>query len=238
MFDVLKHLGPINALKGQLHAMRARQKNAYLRNCNGVLHVGANAGQERELYAHFRLPVVWIEAMPSTFEELKANISPYDNQTAIQALVTDHDGGSVTFHVANNGGQSSSILALKHHKAIWPDVQFVEQIELRTSTLPSALAANGIDILRYDVLVMDTQGSELLVLQGMGDHLKRLKFIQSEAADFESYENCATVASLTSFLEERGFRLVRRNRFARHPTVGAYYDLLFENTAGAIDVRH
>jgi hypothetical protein len=31
--------------------------NAFLQYCKGVLHVGANLGQERDLYAQFGLPV-------------------------------------------------------------------------------------------------------------------------------------------------------------------------------------
>jgi hypothetical protein len=76
---------------------------------------------------------------------------------------------------------------------------------------------------------MDTQGSELLILQGSGDLLERFSFIKTEAADFESYENCATVASLSDYVAAKGFRLVGRDKFAEHPSLGAYYDLLFES---------
>jgi hypothetical protein len=67
-------------------------------------------------------------------------------------------------------------------------------------------------------------------LQGAGDVLDGFDFIKTEAADFESYENCATVASLSDFLAAKGFRLAGRNQFAEHPSLGAYYDLLFERT--------
>ena len=39
-------------------------RDAYLKRVTGVIHVGANAGQERELYASFHLDVVWIEPIP------------------------------------------------------------------------------------------------------------------------------------------------------------------------------
>jgi len=58
------------------------------------------------------------------------------------------------------------------------------------------------------------------------------RYIKTEAADFESYENCATVASLTEYLGARGFHLTRQDRFATHPSLGAYYDILFEKAPG------
>jgi len=99
---------------------------------------------------------------------------------------------------------------------------------MRSVTLPTALAANNIDVSHYDALVMDTQGSELLILEGAAELLERFAFIKTEAAEFESYANCATVKSLSRFAAEKGFRLVQQDKFAEHPSLGAYYDLLVE----------
>lgn len=223
------------ALRKKLSALWTRkpdaplpQEDGFLSACRGVLHIGANTGQERETYARLGLPVVWIEALPDVFEELKVNIAPYGDQMAIRALLTDRDGQKYVFRVANNNGASSSILELKYHKDIWPEVEYINEIEMESVTLGTALAANGVDLSRYDALVMDTQGSELLILQGARDLLDRFDYVKTEAADFESYENCATVASLTEYLGERGFSLLRQDKFAEHPRLGSYYDLLFE----------
>jgi FkbM family methyltransferase len=203
----------------------------FLENCKGVLHVGANSGQERDIYAQYGLPVVWFEALPNVFEELKANLAGYPNQTAIQALLTDRDDEIYSFRVANNFAASSSILEMKYHKDIWPEVYYIGQMHLTSTSLARALASHRIQPSLYDALVMDTQGSELLVLQGSGNLLESLRFVKTEAADFEAYENCATVASLSEFLHGRDFRLVRKEKFADHPSLGAYYDVLFERAA-------
>lgn len=215
----------------RLFTHRAKDKlDGFLGRCKGVIHVGANAGQERDLYARHGLRVVWIEALPNVFEELKTNIASYPGQIAVRGLLTAHDNETHVFHVANNNGQSSSILDLKYHKDIWPEVHFVDKIEMQSVTLPTLLASNNIDVSRYDALVMDTQGSELLILQGAGNLLERFAFIKTEAADFESYENCATVSSLCDFVAAKGFRLAGREKFAEHPNLGAYYDVLFVRT--------
>ncbi|MCI0465842.1 MAG: FkbM family methyltransferase [Beijerinckiaceae bacterium] len=221
----------IDALKQLFTKSVKPQPDGFLRRCKGVIHAGANAGQERDVYAQHGLPVVWIEALPAVFEELKANIAPYRDQIAIRALLTARDNETHIFRVANNSGQSSSILDLKYHKDIWPEVHFVDRLEMQSVTLPTALSSHNVDISRYDALVMDTQGSELLILQGSGALLEQFNFIKTEAAEFESYENCATAATLSEFLTPKGFRLAGREKFAEHPRLGAYYDLLFEREA-------
>ena len=45
----------------------------YLRKLSGVIHVGAHAGQERDLYAKYGLRVLWIEANPEIFARLVAD---------------------------------------------------------------------------------------------------------------------------------------------------------------------
>jgi FkbM family methyltransferase len=80
---------------------------------SGVVHVGANLGQEREVYAALGLDVVWIEPIPEIFAQLKENVQGFPNQLAIEALVTDIDDKEYVFHIANNDGASSSILAFK-----------------------------------------------------------------------------------------------------------------------------
>jgi FkbM family methyltransferase len=193
-----------------------------------VIHVGANTGQEREIYARRNLKVVWIEPIPEQFETLQKNIRSLPGQIAINALITDEDGKRYTFHVANNDGQSSSILDFQGHKDIWPDIHYVRDMEMKSSTLKTSLETWKVDPGRYDALVLDTQGSEMLVLQGAKDILRQFKFIKTEVADFESYRNCATVDQLCSYLESFGFRVKRKDRFAQSPSGGAYYDIVFE----------
>ena len=228
--------GRLRSVLASLAALRRpaplAERYRYLARCRGVVHVGANTGQERDVYARLRLPVVWIEALPEVFRVLQANIAAHPGQVAICALLAERDGGTRTFHVASNNGESSSLFDFKHHREIWPGVTFTRDVVLESMTLDTALVSHGIDPAGYDALVLDTQGSELLVLQGAGDLLARCGYVATEAADFESYENCATVASLGDFLLARGFRLVRKDAFAEHPSLGGYYDLLFERTSG------
>src|SRR5262245_10761460 len=211
----------------QLRRLFAPDPNRFLREVRGVVHVGANVGQERDLYQRYNLDVLWIEPIPDVFAALAANIAGYPCQRALECLVTDRDDASYEFNVANNGGASSSILALKEHRDVWPQVDFTKTITLRGITLATLLARERIDPAQYDALVMDTQGSELLVLQGAEPLLGHFRFIKTEVPDFEAYAGCAQLGDMDRFLQAHGYRELMRQRFATRAAGGSYFDVLY-----------
>ena len=77
------------------------------------------------------------------------------------------------------------------------------------------------------MLLMDTQGSELLVLQGAVFILKNFTYIKTEVPDFEAYKGCCQLGDLNEFLSHHGFKEIIRNKFASHPNGGSYYMILF-----------
>lgn len=199
-----------------------------LKKVKGVIHVGANTGQEMQLYAKYGLSVVWIEPIPEIFETLKLNLEAISKQIALKGLVTDCDNMEYNFHLANNNGASSSILEMNLHHDIWPDVTYKNTIKLYSKTLPSLLKDNNINVSYYDMLVMDTQGSELLVLKGAISILENFKFIKTEVPDFESYKDCCQLKDLDLFLTGHGFMELSRHKFASHPDGGSYYDIIYK----------
>jgi 2-O-methyltransferase len=224
----------IPKIKAILHQARSMLKNdpdRFLQKVSGVIHVGANAGQERELYAKFGLRILWIEPIPEVFEKLKANVENFPRQHALKCLVTDQDNVVYPFHIANNEGHSSSILDLNLHKDIWPEVAYEKTITLRSKTLPSLLEEEHVDYSEYDSLVMDTQGSELLVLKGAVSILENFTYIKTEVPDFESYTGCCQLADIASFLAQHGYREFSRQKNAERPNVGSYYDIVYKREA-------
>ena len=205
----------------------SREPDRFLRNSRGVIHVGANSGQERDHYEKAKLEVVWIEPVPAVFAALVSNIRNHPRQKALNALATDTDGKEYQFHVANNAGLSSSIFDLKLHRDIWPQVDYDETIRLEGSRLDTLLARNSLDPLGYDALVLDTQGSELLVLRGAEELLRTVRYLKTEVADFEAYEGCCTLADLEQFLVPLGFVEFARTVTALHPNGGSYYDVVY-----------
>jgi FkbM family methyltransferase len=200
----------------------------FLNHITGLIHIGANTGQERDLYAKHDLSVIWIEPIPDVCISLKKNIENFQKQKAFEYLVTDKDDVEYQFFISNNGGLSSSILELNLHKKMWSNVSYSKVIILKSLSLESIVKKENINILNYQALVIDTQGSELLVLQGAGQLLNHFKCIMVEAADFESYTGCCQVNDLEKYLHGFGFREVLKGPFRVHPDIGTYYDIVYQ----------
>lgn len=203
--------------------------DSFLKKVPGVIHVGANMGQERNRYASLGLNVIWVEPIPSVFEVLSLNISGLANQRAYNYLLAAEHGKEYTFHISNNEGQSSSIFDLAKHKEMWPDVQFTDDIRMVATTLARLIEVENIDLRKFGSLVLDTQGSELLVLKGAIPVLDRFQFVKTEVADFESYAECCRLDELTEFMNTQGFSISRKSPFAARGGVGTYYDVLYHH---------
>ena len=84
-----------------------------------------------------------------------------------------------------------------------------------------------IDIRSYGALILDTQGSELLVLKGAIPILDKLRFVKTEAANFESYARCCQLDELTEFMRRYGFKMARKFPFAGRRGTGTYFDVVY-----------
>lgn len=202
-------------------------RDPLLWEAHGVVHVGANLGQERFDYLWRGIKVVWVEPTPEVFAELERNIASFPRQRAFRALVSDRDGARVRFHVTNNGGRSSSMLELAEHRTVWPKVDVAREIELETVTLPALLRREGIELADFDALVMDTQGAEMLVLRGAAPMLHRFNWIKAELFSFEAYRGVCQRPEVDAFLASHGFRPVRTRCMARHPSGGVAEDVYY-----------
>lgn len=201
--------------------------DSFLKKVPGVVHVGANAGQERQHYASLGLNVLWVEPIPTMFEVLRSNISGLANQRACCCLLAAEHGAEYTLHVSNNDGASSSIFDFAKHWEIWPDVNFTHDIHLTATTLARLIETERIDLSSYGALVLDTQGSELLVLKGAIPILGRFRFVKTEVADFEPYAGCCQIVELTDFMRQQRFVISRKALFAARKGIGNYYDVLY-----------
>jgi len=198
------------------------------REGRGVIHVGANTGAERGLYDTYGLPVFWVEPIPAVFAELTTNIAGLPGQRSANALVAAEDDRELTLHVANNHGESSSIFEFAGHRDIWPEVEFVDEIQMTSVTLPTLLRRERLEHAPYDLLVLDTQGSELLILRGASSLLHDFRYIQSEVADFDAYAGGCTRKELTEFLKGYGFREWGVNAWPERSNEGGrYYEILY-----------
>lgn len=174
----------------------------------GIIHVGANEGQEFEAYqAANPSTVLWIEPISNVYEKLCSRISSDKSHYAVQHCCSDVNGEEVKFNVANLGGLSSSMLPLgESMKQSYPGISYVDSFKILTRTLDSILE-EGFAGKRFDLLVMDTQGAELKVLQGAHQLLKRVRYIYTEVSEDPLYEGGCTFEQIDSLLKVYGFKL-------------------------------
>lgn len=174
---------------------------------NGVLHVGANVGEEAPIYQQLGIKhQVWIEAHPAIFKTLVKNISKYENAQAFN-FAAGEENKDVTFHVANNNSQSSSILEFGTHSIQHPDVKFIDAITVPMKRIDYFFFDKPI-LAELDLLNLDIQGYELHALRGMGGLVRQFKAIYTEVNKGQVYKGNAEIESMDLFMTVNGFRRV------------------------------
>lgn len=169
----------------------------------GILHVGANVGEEAAVYDEMGIKdVFWVEANSQLIPQLKINAGKY-NHKVMHALAGDVEGLEVELHISNNAGQSSSILELGTHKIAHPEVHYVGSEVMKMIRLDQRSCWGG-----YDFLNIDVQGAEIKVLKGLGDCLTSFKWVYLEVNKAELYKGCALIGEIDIYLKGFGFKRV------------------------------
>ncbi|MDA3858020.1 MAG: FkbM family methyltransferase [Roseovarius sp.] len=183
-------------------------KSRFKRLPRGVIQIGAHNGREVPRLARSGVTrAVFIDPLEETFGQLEDRVSDIDGYRAIQALIGDDDGKSVTFNVSSNTGESSSFLEPKDHTKIKPDIHFDEQRPLTLRTLDSLLPEKGIAAEDYDMMFIDTQGAEKHVILGALNTLRSIDFIWMEVSIGDIYQGDMPISRFVVFLEALGFEL-------------------------------
>lgn len=171
----------------------------------GVLHIGANVGEEAPVYNELGISnVVWIEANEQLLPQLRINTKDKYNHKIIHACIGDVQDLEVKFHISNNAGQSSSYLELGTHKTAHPEVHYVKDVVMKMKRVDQiGYCWGGLDFLNIDL-----QGAELKALKGMGEVLKQFKWAYLEVNKAELYKDCALVEDVDLYMLSFGFRRV------------------------------
>lgn len=179
----------------------------------GVLHIGANVGEERHEYHNLKVKrVVWIEANEEIYNKLKANLIPYPYQEALNYCIGNIDGKDIEFNISNNGSQSSSILELGTHKQVHPEVKYINKLSMKMRRIDKI----DYDFSGLDFLNIDLQGAELLALKGMGELINQFKYAYLEVNWDELYKGCPLFNELSEWMEEKGFKVIEYKKSGGH----------------------
>jgi FkbM family methyltransferase len=197
----------------------------------GVLQVGASYGQEMKEFLENGIRAgVFIEPLPEPFQHLANTCRMVPNFVAVNTVCAETSGKNVTFHVASNGGMSSSLLEPVNHLTVNPGVLFPTKVQLQTSTVDEVMSlvrGNGHSAVAdsLDLMYLDCQGGEFQVFRGAARSLPQFKYIYTEVMRNEMYAGQVSFLNYCHFFDAIGFTL--NDVYFAHP----------EQTGNALFIR-
>lgn len=170
---------------------------------NGVLHIGAHRAEEAGDYLNLNWEgegkIYWVEADPTLCEELKLSLDSQKHEVICAAAW--HKDGDVREFIRTSSSQSNSLLELDEHLKIFPEIEEQSRILVTTQRIDNLLSKNQ----EFNLINLDTQGSELHVLIGVGSLLEQVQYIYCEVNTREIYKGCALLPEIDDFLSKNGF---------------------------------
>lgn len=169
----------------------------------GVIHVGAADGDEYPSYiAHGLHRQVWIEPQRDLYEKLCYAVPHSMSIHRVNAACGRVLGKAKMYILGGNRGHSSSLLLPKKHAEYHPDNPIVNVIEVNVIPLDAIMTTySGV----HDLLVIDTQGYELEVLEGARKTVPKMNAVICEVNQEEMYKGCPNVKDIDAWLGDFGF---------------------------------
>ena len=175
-------------------------------NCKpkGVIHVGAWDCAEMGCYKHlFGENVIWVEANTHTYENItlpalrgKNNADGLDNPNwkVYNNVIFNEDGLEVD--MINEGGES------------YVHLNPFNSTSMFTKRLDTLILEEKINMDNYDFINIDTEGSELKVLQSIEKNLNKINYVFVEVSLSKRQEYGCTFDEMINYLNSKGFDLV------------------------------
>lgn len=174
----------------------------------GVLHIGSHNYEEQSFYNSLDIRnIIWVDAFNNARDPSGSAADPVNPTNTYEALITDKDNIEYTFNISNNT-ESSSILNMKEHTRYHPEVYYVDNKVIKSTTIDTFYKKNSVDAAKYDMWNICIQGSELLALIGGAKHIPSLKAIYIKIYTTEIYEGCPMVINVDEYLAPFGLRRV------------------------------
>lgn len=146
--------------------------------------------------------IIWIEGNDDMVAVAKNN-----NIAVHNYIITDKDDVEVILYKANDTA-SSSILDMKRHVEVYPDISYANSIKSKSITIDTLLTIKGIRSDEYNFLNIAIQGAELIALRGATNYLKYAKAIYIKIHEIELYKNCPSIKEIDDFLRCYNFTRV------------------------------
>lgn len=173
----------------------------------GVLHVGANMGQEAEVYQRLGAHrVIWVEGFEDYFRKLESHLSAFPGQEAHCVLVSDRDGEELQFRIASNTGSSTAMAPGADFARNFDGIVFDKVMTLRARRLDAYFHERNTPFDDINVLVLDVEGSELKVLRSIGGLMRHFDWAVCEVSLTPNFEGGPLLKDIDDFFLANGFR--------------------------------
>lgn len=175
----------------------------------GVVHIGANTGQEIPWYLHAgHRPILAFEPHPDAFADLQRDYGDVHGVICVNAALGEEDG-ELTLLMPEDGDtqRGSKFHPVPWHGEghEWTRTPSTGHLNVPLRRFDSWVAETGIDLTPFDVLVVDVQGMELEVLRGMGRTLDGFRFLNVECSERAMYDGEASAREVIDWLAAQGF---------------------------------
>ena len=178
----------------------------------GVIQIGMGGGAYeidtwRSKFIHNQ---VYIEAYPPYFEALvnkvqSLQMAPNENLRIYNYAMSDNNG-TVDFYV-NSSGDSHSLFKMDGDRPVpIKHMTEIETISVQSRTLDTLIETEDIDMRKFNLLFMDTQGSEHLIVRGAEKNMKYIDVVTAEIQHVPAYSGALLVDEFTTMMNTLGFK--------------------------------
>tara|TARA_R100000900_G_scaffold75613_1_gene59389 strand:+ start:518 stop:1183 length:666 start_codon:yes stop_codon:yes gene_type:complete len=182
-----------------------------------IVEVGARYGEEAIMMSrHFPNASIYAcECNPVTIKECEAKLRPYKNIIFCnQALGSRIEKKPFYSYIDNNDGASSFLFRIDGNTTM------IQTGVLKIDTLNNFIEKHKIN--NIDLLLLDTQGSELDIIKGLEEHINNVKYIIAEIPKqipnwhylpeglHSKYIHAPAYEEIVDYLEQNGFKIVEK----------------------------
>lgn len=173
-----------------------------------VIDVGGNVGQFSSAlrYLGYRGDILTFEPIPDAFAALSHRMRA-DTHWQGKNIAVGKTSGDGVLNVTRNTVYSSFRSRVTQNKD--DSDTLTQRIRIEVQSLESVVEEmNLVTRLPRTLLKSDTQGHELDVLSGLGDHLEKIKLIQCEISSIPLYNGMPFMTDVIAFLDRHHFKAV------------------------------
>ncbi len=175
------------------------------------IDVGACIGETIDDFKDYDL-IYAIEPSPEEFNILKEKYKDDKRIIPIQCAISDKDGEEILNCYEN--GRFSSLLDFNKkgefynfcEKNVESFDNLKDKVKVNTFRLDTLIDKYNID--HIDYLKVDTQGTDLKIVQSLGKYLEKVNTIQMEVQLKQLYQGSSTKEAVTKYMNDNNFKLI------------------------------